>query len=201
MDMHTQKIYDSQAELYKSQTQNFKFPQGIFEYFLQALSGKKILDIGCGYWREIEYLRKKWYDAYGIDFSKWLLSLADKKIQAYLTHWDMKHLGLYFDTTSFDGLISSASIVHMSHDDGIAVLQSSYSLLKTWWILFLSIKVDRERKIIQKESISTPWTQKTYVYYWKQEIETILEKIWFSLLKSHTWTPWKDSWKILICKK
>lgn len=201
MDEQTQNIYDSQAQLYKNKTIDFKFPDGMFEYFLDTLNGKKILDVWCAYWREVWFLRERWYQAYGIDFSGSLISLAESNVREYLQKSDIENISADFDKNSFDGIISSASLVHMDHDVWIRAMKDSYNILKKWWVFFLSLKVAQERKMTQKESISTPWSVKKYVYYWVQEIDTILQEIWFTILKTHSWKPWEDCWKILICKK
>jgi len=45
MSKEIENIYNTNAERYKQETQNFEFPVGMFEYFLSQLSGNKILDI------------------------------------------------------------------------------------------------------------------------------------------------------------
>lgn len=201
MSDRIKNIYNSQAKLYKSQTQDFEFPEWMFDFFISQLIEKKVLDIGCGYGREVSRLRDVWCDAFGIDISQWLLDEADETIQKYLSHWDMTKLTTLYPESSFNWIISSASLVHMDHDVWIQVMKNVFTLLKASGIFFLSLKVDRERKTLEKESISTPWSIKKYVYYDEDEIDEIIKEIWFSMLKTHLWKAKDDKWKILICKK
>lgn len=195
------QIYNKHAEKYFSQVIDFEFPGGIFEIFLGELSGKKILDIGCGFWRDIARLRKDKYEAYGIEISENMISFAEKEIQKYITHWDITELELYYSHESFDGIISSASLVNMDTEIGKKVLKKVYKLLKNSWVLFLSLKVASQEKTIFKNSLSIPWVGKKYVYYAAEDIESFLQDIGFKILHKNLWTPIEDTWNIYICKK
>jgi len=173
MSTKIQKIYNQNAKKYKQETQNFSFPEWMFDFFLSELAGQKILDIWCAYWREVLRLSQLGFEAYGLDISSWLLEEADINIRKYLQLWDMLDLSSHYRDNSFDGIISSASIVHMDHVDWLDVLQQAYRLLKQSGVLFLSLKVSRSNKTVEKESISTPWAHK----------------------------PQNDQWKILVAKK
>lgn len=197
----TTQIYDSNAKNYKKQVEDFNFPWNMFEYFLDELEGKKILDIWCAFGREVKKLRDTWYEAYGIEISTWLIAEAEKDIQKYIHQWDINNLSDYYEQQEFDGIVSSASLVHMDIDCWVEVMKQIHNLLKDSWIFYISLKVDTQEKTFFKESISTPWCTKKYVYYGEKQIEEILIEIWFSILKTHIWKPASDSWKILICKK
>jgi len=168
MKTNTEDVYNSQASLYKSQTKDFKFPAGMFEAFISNLSWKKVLDIGCAYGRDVARLRELWFEAYWIDESESLIELSHRDIRKYLSILDMKNLNRVYKKSSFDGVISSASIVHMSHSEWIQILTDTYDILQDAWVLFL---------------------------------EDILREIGFDIIKTHTWTPQTDCWKILIAKK
>lgn len=203
-DRHQDKmthIYNTHAEKYFSQVSDFEFPDGVFEKFLEELSWKKILDIGCGFGREITHLHKSWYEAFGIEISGNMISHAAPEIQDHITLWDITELEKYYSNNDFDGIISSASIVHMDIEIWKEVLQKTYMLLREKWILFLSLKIAEEEKIIFKNSLSIPWVGKKYVYHKASNIENFLENIWFQILHKHSWTPLEDTWNIYICKK
>lgn len=198
-----QKIYNQNAEEYKTNLQDFSFPWAMFEYFLQYLPWKSILDIGCGFWRDVLITRELWYDAYGVDISESLLWLADDSIQEYLTHGDFSSLKKIYKNTSFDGIFSSASLLHNNKKIVENVVRDSYNLLNDWWLIFISTKTTHKKQseLIHKESISTPWVIKSYYYHAHEEIIQILENVWFRILKTHFWTPRHDSWWIFIAKK
>ena len=195
------QIYNKHAEKYHAQVIDFEFPNGMYEKFLRELSWKKILDIWCGFGREISKLRDSWYEAYGIEISENMISYADKHIQQYITLWDITELDKHYSNNDFDGIISCASLVHIDVSIWKEILRKVFELLKKDWTLFLSLKVSEEEKTIFKNSLSIPWGGKKYVYYKVSDIENFLKKIWFKLLHKHSWTPVEDTWNIYICKK
>lgn len=202
MKLHEiQHIYDRNAQEYKNQTKDFVFPENMFELFLWQLSGTKVLDLWCAYGRDVSKLRGLWYQAFGLDISEKLLSICNPNIRTYLRHGDICQAKNIYSWMKFDGIVSSASIVHMSREDGEKVLDSAYQLLEENGIFYLSLKVSKSGTTQVKESISTPWIKKQYTYYKEDEIDAILQKIGFRILKTHVWKPSKDSWKILIAKK
>lgn len=198
----TTQIYDINAQKYKSWTQDFVFPGNMFEYFVwQLWKNSKILDVWCAYGRDIIRLKNLWYKVSWLEISPKLIAQAEEEIRENIIKWDMTRLEEIFKGENFDGIISSASIVHMDHEIGISVMKQIYSLLSDRWYFYLSLKVDTAAKTEYKESISTPWCMKKYVYYGEAEIEEILKNIWFQIKKTHIWKPQSDSWKILILQK
>ena len=140
------RIYNKHAQKYHTQVMDFEFPYGMYEKFISELSWKKILDIWCGFGREISKLRDSWYEAYGIEISENMISYADKHIQQYITLWDITELEKYDSDNDFDGIISCASLVHMDTSIWKEVLRIAYELLNTYWTLFLSLKSLTGRK-------------------------------------------------------
>ncbi len=78
------KYYDSHAKQYKDSMQDFRFQGDIFEFFLSQLSGKEVLDVGCGFGRDVGKMRKLGYTAYGIDISEKMIGEADEDIREFL---------------------------------------------------------------------------------------------------------------------
>lgn len=198
----TTYIYNANAQKYKDGSKDFSFPSNMFETFISHLKNdSKILDIWYAYGRDIQRLRKLWFEAHWLEISENLIELADEDIKNFIQKWDMTKISQIYSPESFSSVMCVASIVHMDHTVWISVLQQSYNLIKTGGILYLSLKVADKEKTEFKESISTPGCQKKYTYYGKNKIESDLEDIWFQILKTHSWTPKNDTWKILICKK
>lgn len=201
MSTKIQNIYNQNAKKYKHETQDFSFPEWMFDFFISELAGKKVLDLWCAYWRDVLRLRNLWFEAYGVDVSSWLINQAEHKVKKHLKLGDIRDITSHHKKSSYDGIISSASIVHMDHADWLSVINQAYWLLRESGILFLSLKVSSSKKTIKKESISIPWVIKTYIYHGEKEIDINLEKIWFSILKTHIWKPKDDQWKIIVAKK
>ncbi len=195
------KIYNDWAKQYKASTQDFIFPGDMFEYFLEVLPGKKVLDIGCGFWRDVERMRKKWYDASGIEIAEKLIEEASFEIQKYIQLGDMTELEKYYNDRSFDGVFSAASLVHMDKDVAKEVLKKSYNILKEEGCLFLWIKISDTPHMTTKESYSLPWVAKKYAYYTQEEITKILTDLWFKILKTLPHFHKENNWVIIISQK
>lgn len=197
----TTQIYNLGAEEYKKSCEEFIFPWNMFEYFLEALSGKKILDVWCAFGRDVLRLRNNWYEAYGIDISKKLIEISDRTIHEYLTEWNMTQLVDYYLPNSFDGGMSSATLVHIDKDIAKYVLKNIYNLLRNNWVFFLTLKISDSQEVLFKNSISLKWIEKKYVYYKQSEILNILINMWFDILKTHIQRSITDDWLSIICKK
>jgi len=197
----TTQIYNDWAIQYKKSCEDFVFPGNMFEYFLDELSGKKILDVWCAFWRDVMRLRAVWYEAYGIDISQELLTLADSSVSHFLFEWDITNLDKLYSNSSFDWIISSVSIVHLDKNIALKALEDIFNLLQNSWVFFLTLKISESWDTIFKNSTSLPGVQKKYVYYKESEILKILEEIWLNIYKTHIYHNETDDWMSIICKK
>lgn len=195
------KIYNSWAKKYKEQTKDIII-WNIFQIFLENIKWKKILDVCCWFWRDSLYFYKLWYEISWIDISEWLINEADESIKDKLVVWDALELEKYYKNNSFDWIWCAAWIVHMEKIFWLEVLKKIYKTLKRWGIFFLGTKLKKNKEIVEKESISIPWTYKKYVYYEESEIIDILKDIWFEIIYTDKQIEEvKDSWIRIICKK
>lgn len=199
-------IYNSNAENFKKTSENLVYRNDFLEKFQKQVSGKKILDVGCGFGRDVERLRKNGFEAFGIDASTELIHLASPEIKEYLQLWDALELNTYFTEKSFDGVLALASIVHMEKEYAMIVLGNIYKILKKEGILFISLKLREEGapEIVNRESPSTPWVTKKYVYYTLEEITGILKTLGFSIIEtevSKSDIDIVDSWIHILAKK
>lgn len=72
---------------------------------------KKIVDLGCGTGRTIEWLRKKGHDAIGITFNNNEVQFAKKNNISHIYYGDMQNL--QYENDSFDAVLSFESIEHV----------------------------------------------------------------------------------------
>lgn len=199
-------IYNTNAESFKKTSENLVYRNDFLEKFQEQLSGKKVLDVGCGFGRDVERLRNNGFQAYGIDTSEQLISIANPEVQKYLKLWDALTLNTYFEQKNFDWVLALASIVHMEKEYGLVVLGNIYQLLKKEGILFISLKLREEGapEIVNRESPSTPWVTKKYLYYTLEEITGILKTLGFSIIEtevSKSDIDIVDSWIHILAKK
>ncbi len=94
---------------------------------------KKILDVGCGTGKDCLYFASYKYDAYGIDLSQGMLKKAiensqTKNLKINLSFGNMRKIN--FPDNYFDGVWTTAAIVHLSPEDKKRAIQEFYRILK-----------------------------------------------------------------------
>lgn len=200
----TTKIYDEWAHIFKKQTQNLEDFWWMLKKFQNFVKSWKILDLWCAYGRHMQLLENNGFDTYGIEVSSELIKLASPEIQKKITHGSMLDVCEIYKRKSFNGIISSASIVHINKNIWVQVLQSAYSLLKSKGYLYFAfiVKISPlDEETGYKWSKTIPGIEKKYVYYSEEEMNNILEKIGFEVKSEHIHTPYSDTWKTVIAQK
>lgn len=109
----------------------------ILEKFANMLSGKKVLDIGCGPGVHLEWFRENGLDALGIDLSDSFIEICSSK-GLNVRKMDMEHPILY--PHSFDGIWAVSSLLHLPKEKIPAAVKAWARLLRPNGILFLSVK-------------------------------------------------------------
>lgn len=127
----TQKYEDSTKEL---------VPKPELEQFLGMLQpGAKVLDAGCAFGRDTEFIKSKGFDVHGIDLSPALIKRARELIPGItFTVKDVRDTG--FDDNSFDGIWSNATLLHLNDEDMGKALAEFHRILKPRGILAVSLK-------------------------------------------------------------
>ena len=85
------KAYDKIAKLY-GDYKSEKLLQYQLNKFISLLSGKRILDAGCGTGRDVEYFLDEEMDAIGIDMAKGMLEEARKRSNKEFALGDAENL-------------------------------------------------------------------------------------------------------------
>ncbi len=75
------------------------------------INPKTCLDVGCGNGKLIYYLRKLGIEAYGIEFSKTALELAQEQIRSYIKEGDM--IKIPYPNNSFDLVVTFDVLDHL----------------------------------------------------------------------------------------
>jgi len=94
---------------------------------------KKILDAGCGTGKDCFYFASRKYEIYGIDLSKEMLKAAYEKfkngnLKVKFFIEDMRHL--HFPNNYFDGVWTTAAIVHLDKNEKEKAIREFYRVLK-----------------------------------------------------------------------
>lgn len=147
-----------------------------FEEFLSLLSGKKILDLGCGSGDHAVYFVEKGLDVTCVDLSEEMIKLCkEKSLNAYVE--DLENLP--FEKESFDGIWAVTSLLHIPKVNLSKVCKNLHSLLKKDGILFVTVKEGEGEEYIDDR----------FFAYWKED-EFLKEFTNFTFIKSY-----KDTFK------
>jgi ubiquinone/menaquinone biosynthesis C-methylase UbiE len=112
--------------------------------FSKTISGKKVLDLGCGPGHESYIFSELGFDVTGLDFSSEMIrrakDLKDSKNKPTFVVGDMTKLTDYFDENQFDAIWASASLLHIRPRDIQATLQGMTSIAKDGAKIFIGLK-------------------------------------------------------------
>jgi SAM-dependent methyltransferase len=151
--------------------------------YLDSISGR-VLVIGCGSGKEVEYLCNRGCDALGIDFSMEAIHLA-RKLHPHL--WNRFYVEDFYNTINFkegqfDGIVANAALVHLlKHDDMEDILAQCVERLSPKGKLYLRVIEKTGR---QEEYDSYLFgTRRWFVYYGMEELIEIGNRKMFVVIK------------------
>lgn len=150
------RIADSYADAYSENDEvDFKY----FDYFINHLSGKKVLDMGCGVGTNTNFLINKGFEVIGIDLSENMLKNAQNLYPGLMFKKEDILKTSYPDNT-FDGIVLAYVIEHFN-DEGLLQLRNEITrLLRKDGLLFIT-----SHEGIQEEIIPDPLDESVSIYY------------------------------------
>lgn len=187
----TVNYYDKIAEDYIKSDAAVVLKDKIGEFLIQ-LSGKKILDVGCGPGHDTNYLTEIGYECLGIDLSPNMIQLARQNNKGSFEVMDFFNMN--FEDKSFDGLWCSSVFVHIEKKDLSKFIPQTYRILKDSGILGL-ITAQKQEKV--RNSLDT----RKYVMYDQSELEDYLTAFDFRILRSEVFPYGGRNRLFIICKK
>jgi SAM-dependent methyltransferase len=105
----------------------------------------KLLELGCGSGRDINFMTNKGYDVIGIDGSFKMIQEAKKNHQIIKNKiFCRKVQDLDFKKNSFDGIYSIATLMHLSTNEILITIDKIYDLLKTNGKVVISVSTKRD---------------------------------------------------------
>jgi len=134
-------VYDRIASGYteaysENDEQDFKY----FDEFIAKLSGKKLIDMGCGSGVNTAFFKKNGFDIIGIDASANMLEIA-RKINPKIQFEKQDILHTSFDANIFDGVVLAYVINHFNQNGLILLKTEIDRILKNGGLLFVSAHV------------------------------------------------------------
>lgn len=144
----TLNYYDNNIDSYKklwlddfSSNYNFEIPD-IFLSYLNKNS--KILDIGCGTGRDSKYFKELGHIVKSIDGSLEMCKIASNLLNEEVEQ--LNFLDINYNN-EFDGVFACASLLHLSNEDLLIVLNKISNALKENGILYTCFKYGESTRL------------------------------------------------------
>ncbi len=178
-------VYDAIAEQY---AREFTEPSDYIDEFLTYLPEyARILDAGCGAGVDAGYMAEKGYTVTGIDQSKEMVRLAQKKFpHIEFRYQDMKEID--FPPDSFDGIVAACSLIHIPKNDVPGVIETFSRILKPGGMLYLAVQGGEQKELFIPEPLKPD--EKLFLNIMSYvEIKNFLEKYEFMIVTKYEREP------------
>ena len=175
----TINFYDQNIDEYVKKTAELQDKNWLNKFTSYLPTNGSVLDIGCAFGRDTIFFASKEYASFGIDLSEKMISKAKKSIPS-AKFYVMNMLDLKFETSFFDGIWCSATLLHLNKDDALKSLSEMKRVLKPEGIIYLNLKEGNGEKIIIDNRYKN--AKKFYSYYTETEIKNMLANHGFKIL-------------------
>ncbi|WP_256391557.1 class I SAM-dependent methyltransferase [Natronoarchaeum rubrum] len=177
----TLDAYESDADAYVEKYLGGSIAAQYGDAFFDELDGDRILDVGCGPGPDLETFANRGYDATGLDLSpSFLRAASDHVSDAAVARGDMRRLP--FEARSFDGVWSSASLLHVPRADAASTLREFRRVLRRGGVAFVSVK--------RGETPGSDPNGRHFEYYRERELRELLADAELEPVNVRTDTNW-----------
>ena len=171
----TLNYYNNNAETFIKGTVSVDFSD-TQDKFLSLLSGKKILDFGCGSGRDTKYFLEKDYEVTAIDGSVELCKAASLYTGIEVKHMLFQELD---ESAAYDGIWACSSILHLPKSELKEVFLKMSEALAPDGIIYTSFKHgtfegDRNGRYF------TDFTTETFASFIKDVKELVIRDQWIT---------------------
>lgn len=198
------KNYDLTKQAYEENCDTFveqwidtnALDSGKIETFIEMLEPNvKILDIGAGFGKDVNYFCNKGFDCIGIDF-------CDNFIEKSKVLYDnvridkMNFLEMTFPQDCFDALWSRGALFHISKEDFHKVIEQLSNILKSNGIFYIQLIAGDHDAL--RDHIGNVEAHAHYSYYTADELQTILGTYGFEYIKEYPVKGWLNHYYRLV---
>lgn len=147
----TEVSYDAIAAQFTDVWFDF-VPGEAIETFLKHLPhGATILDAGCGPGHHARFFKKAGYDPVGLDFSRSMLAIAERK-NAHIPFHHGDILSPALPKACFDGVWSAVALNHIPVEEVPLALERLVAMIKSDGFIGLNFQIGRSSEIVSRES-------------------------------------------------
>ena len=171
--------YNAIADTYAKCYSEIDYCKTYIDEFIATLSGKKVLDIGCGAGQITDYLTQKGNDAIGIDFSEELLKIAKQNFPS--SKFILADICEYEQKERVNGIITKDVLFHLSDENLVSVLQKFRRMIKPNGNLCIIMDMPKQAgEQIFVEELDDKY-QIYYNYLTPEKLSDLLEKTGFNI--------------------
>lgn len=201
--MHSKRIKKKVKEDYNAIAKDFSntrhFPWAEFDFFLPYYDKNfKVLDVGCGNGRLLQFLNKHGYKDYlGIDQSEGLLKHAQENYPK--NKFVLADMSDFKPKDSFDAVFAIASFHHLPPSEHLSTLKNWNALLPEGGYLFMTnwnlfqcrfwpLWVKSLLNPTYGFALLVPFQKEVKRYYYaftRRRLKKLLEKAGFKVLEQH----------------
>jgi len=141
----------------------------------------KILDLGCGGGRDVQYFADFKLETIGIDASIKLIDEAKKRVNGNFEVMDMRNLT--FKDEEFNGVWAQDAISYVTKEDAINVLKHVSRILKKGGVFFISVRKGSDEILILHEKLGK--NEVMVGFYEINELEALLREAGFEIINTY----------------
>ncbi len=192
------QTYNKIAKIYSERTYP-KIVQFQATKFMSLLKGKKILDVGCGSGRDVEYFLHEGYEPIGIDLSENMLKEARKRVKAKNVFKKMDFTDLKFKEETFDGVWVMAALYHIPRKSVTDVLRGFNKVLKKGGLIYIAVEEGEGQKEVKEEKYGNE--PRPFTYFNEKEMHDFLYEAGFKIIGSEVNDTNDEKWIEIFARK
>ncbi len=175
MSNKTIDYYNQNADSFVQGTVSVDFKE-TQDKFLKLLTGKKVLDFGCGSGRDTKYFLESGFDVTATDGSEELCKSASTYTGIQVKHMLFQDLN---EVDCYDGIWACSSILHLPKDELKIVIKKMSGVLKPNGIIYTSFKYgnfegERNRRFF------TDFTLEVFKDFISDVKDIVIEEYWIT---------------------
>lgn len=169
----TIQTYDAIAAEFARDTWNIRLARALDSFARYLIPAARVLDLGCGPGRDIEWLRARGYRTTGADLSLGMLREARARVGGALMCGDMRALSCA--PQSFDGVWLCAALLHLPRVDAPRALAEARRVLHAMRPLYVAAQQG------EGEQWSEARGARFFAYYQPDELAALIRLAGFDI--------------------
>lgn len=193
----TKNSYEENYKIFVEQWKDTNaIDNGKIEAFIQMIEPKsKILDIGAGFGKDVNYFCNKNFDCIGIDFCDNFIK-ESKNLYDNVTIHKMSFLEIDFPPNTFNALWSRGALFHLSKSDFKTVVKRLVDILKPNGIFYIQLIEGNYDDMT--ENIGNVESAAYYSSYTSDELIACMNECGFQYIKEYPVKGWLNHYYKLI---